>query len=449
MLQQYPDRTEAWKGLLNALHISGRDTEALTQAQQIPPAIRLQLENDVDFLQIIASVYVTLGDPKQAQVFLTRVQQHYAAQHTQAPADVDIQNAWLLYNAMNDTGLYHQLLTLGGRGDLTPAQRRTIQTIWANWAVRRANQAATAGDNSRALAILNATAASFPDNAGVIRALAAGYTKAGLPKQAILIWKAQNLTTATASDYKSAIGSALAANDQKDAETWLRFALEQYPRDPGLLILGAKFEQARGDTARAREYYKASLSAMPPADPGAELATQLGRPNASTTSRLPNSKSQDLASLLAPGPGDRTDSHPDQPVSTEPYLPGSVGAGSAPVQINPQPNGFGPNGQFDQPSTSVVPSYMTSPTPGTNPPAQGARTRLRDYVPQASNDEPLPADATALPVSVAATSFDQTTPVISQAGYLQHTLNDQPFTTQPVPQPAQSASPAAAADDTG
>ena len=85
-------------------------------------------------------------------VFLNRVQQHYAAQHTAAPADVDIQDAWLLFNGGNDAGLYRQLMLLGGRQDLSDEQRRTVQTIWTNWAVRRANQAAANGNIKRSLA---------------------------------------------------------------------------------------------------------------------------------------------------------------------------------------------------------------------------------------------------------------------------------------------------------
>ncbi len=395
ILSEYPDRPEAWKGLLAALHSTGRDQDALAQVQQIPAATRAQLENDVDFLQTMGSVYSQLGQPQQSQLFLRRVQQHYAQQHTAAPASVDIQNAWLLFNGMNDQGLYRQLLALGSRTDLTDAQRRTVQTIWANWAVRRANQLAAAGNQNKALATLNATARAFPDNPGVIKALAGGYTRAGMPKEAVLIWKAQDLTSAPASDYRAAAGSALAANDTKDAETWLRFGLEQYPKDPGLLILGAKFEQARGDTKRAEQYYRASLQAMPPTDPGVELATELasqpGRPLPMAGSQLPSTTKpgQDLATLLAPTTSENAATPPAEvPPPAEPYLPSYGAAGTAPTEIDP-----------NRLPAPAVPSYMTSPDSAPQNPSlpAGSRTRLRDYVPQASVEELLPADATALP----------------------------------------------------
>jgi tetratricopeptide (TPR) repeat protein len=380
ILTQSPDRLDAWKGLLTALHSTERDQDALAQVQQIPEATRVQLEQDPQFLQTVGAIYNGLGQPREAQLFLHREQQHYLDQHTAPPADVDIQNGWLLYNAGNDQALYRQLMSLGNRNDLTAAQRRTVQTIWANWAVRRANQAAAAGNERKALAILNATTKAFPDNPGVVKALAGGYARAGMPQKAVAIWKQQDLSAATATDYRAAIGAALAAGDSKDAETWLRFALNSYPKDADLLILGAKFEQARGDTSRAADYYRASLNAMPPADPGAELATELSRPVAADGSPLQSMRAgQDLATLMKPGPEDSNAVQQQfaLPPSNQPYLPSGSGSGYAPVMLNGQPSSDAP----------MVPSSMGSPS---NPPAApAAKTRLRDYVPQSSVEEPL------------------------------------------------------------
>jgi cellulose synthase operon protein C len=372
ILTENPDRTDAWRGLLAVLHSSGRDQEALAQVQQIPPAVRSQLENDVEYLQTIAAVYNALGQPQEAMLFLNRVQQHYAAQHTAAPADVEIQDAWLLFNGGNDSGLYRQLMVLGARQDLSDEQRRTVQTIWTNWAVRRANQAAGNGNIKRSLLILNAAAKSFPDNPGVLRALASGYARAGLPQQAVAIFKSQDMTSATASDYKSAVGAALAANDMKNAEGWLRYGLDAYPKDSEMLTLGAKFEQARGDSTRAAEYYRASLAAMPPGDPGAELANELSQPM--PVARLPKpAQPQDLATLLSSP--EAMDAPAQEAPVPRPYLPsyGNVN-GTAPVQISTP--GY--------PSSSVVPPYMTNPAYRTAP----QNSTLGGYVPynpQAAN----------------------------------------------------------------
>lgn len=395
--------TDAWKGLLSALHSSGHDREALAQIQQIPPDTRKHLEGDVEYLQTVGGIYNGLGQPREAMIFLNRVQQKYAVAHAAPPADIDIQNAWLLFNGQNDTGLYRQLMILGSRNDLTDDQRQAVQTIWANWAVRRANQAAAQGYMKRSVAILNAAARAFPDNPGVYKALASGYLRAGLPKQAVAIFKTQDMTTASSSDYKAAIGSALAANDSKDAETWLRFALEQYPRDSQVLSLAARFEQARGDSNRAADYYKASLAAMPPPDPGAELADELSRPVAAM--RPPTvAQQQDLASLLAPGtdattaPGNVTvvDETPSRP-----YLPSYSNIyGQAPVVLSPD---GAPTG------SPVVPQYMRNPGYQSSPAYQQnlqqnqimqrqgrpSQTSLGDYVPQASVSQPVMGQPTS------------------------------------------------------
>ncbi len=333
-----------------------------------------------------------------------------------------MQNAWLLYNGGNDAGLYRQLLTLGGRTDLTDEQRRTVQTIWANWAVRRANQTAATGQTQKALAILNATARSFPDNPGVVKALAGGYQRAGLSKQAVLIWKAQDMTSAPASDYKAAVGAALAAGDSKSAETWLRFGLEQYPKDPDILNLAAKFEQARGDNGRAVDYYKASIDASPAPDPGAELATELSRPVPAAYTQLPGSPraAPDLATLLAPGTEAAAGTPAQTPSpSSQPYLPSYGSIGGAPVQMN-QDAGQATDPAY--PLSPAVPSYMTNPQAVAPAPSSTPRTRLRDYVPQAAVDEPLPADATALPGIVVATHSDPGALILTPAVYQQQQI---------------------------
>ena len=386
VLVQNPERADIWLGLIQSLHSTGHDSEALAEVQQIPPATRATLEQNVDFLQVIGQIYNGLGQPQQAEFFLRRVQQHYLAQHAQAPADIDIQQAYLLYNAKNDQGLYQQLLSLGSRGDLTDAQRRTVQTIWALYAVRRSNQFVAAGQNGRANAILNATAQTFADNPDVLLILANGYASAGMARQAVLIWKSRDLKDAAQGDYESAVGAAIAAGDLKDAETWLRFGLDHYPKDAALLVLAAKFEQARGDSNRAADYYRASLNALPAPNPGSELATELSRPAPLPAGTPTVRPGQDLVTLLKPGKDDLPPpAAPDPnaanpaPIAGHPYLP-SYGGGGAPIQF------YVPGA-----SDTSVPAYGNLPAP--MQPTSGAPARLRDYVPQSSL-APQPLDGT-------------------------------------------------------
>lgn len=296
ILTENPDHPDAWKSLLTVLHSSGHDQVALEQSQQIPAAVRHQLENDPEYLQTVATLYSALGQPHEAIVYAERAQQNYASNHTVPPADIDVQDAKFFFDAGDDTDLYRQLTHLGVRSDLDAEQHRVVQAIWAKWAVRRASQAAVASNVKRSFAILDAASRSFPENPGVQRALASAYASAGLPKNAVAIFKLQDMTAATAADYHAAIGAALASDDLKTAQTWLRYALDEYPKDAEVLHLAAKFEQARGNTNRAVGYYRASLAALPPNDPGIELVAELSEHQSITG--LPNAHPQDLVTLL-------------------------------------------------------------------------------------------------------------------------------------------------------
>jgi tetratricopeptide (TPR) repeat protein len=304
----------------------------------------------------VAAIYNSLGQTREAMAFFNRVQERYAAMRTAAPAAIDIQAASLLVNSDNnsdnDAGLYHQLLLLGDRRDLSDEQRRTIQMIWTNWAIRRASQCADAGETGSSLVLLNAAAHSFPDNPAVPRALADGYVRAGLPQQAVLIFKSQNMTAATASDYKSAVDAAAAAGDTKDAKIWLHSGLDKFPKDPEMLNLGAKYEQAHGNSKRAAEYSRAAraalaaLAALPPQDPGAELAIELSKPQPIARPSTPK-QPQDLAPLL--GGLDAQEVAP-QSKPAPLYLPSYSNIyGAAPVQVPLQPS-----------NDSVVPSSTTN-----------------------------------------------------------------------------------------
>ena len=393
-LQASPDRTDAWNGLLNSLHSTGHDQEALAEIQQIPPNVRLKLETDPAYLQTVGSIYAGLNQPQTAMSFYNRVQARYSAQHIAPPADVDILEAWLLFNSHNDPQLFRQLMMLGGRQDLTDQQRLTVQTIWANWAVRRANQNIAEGNYKRAIAILNAAAKAFPGNPDVLKALASGYASAGLTKNAVDIFKSQDLSTGSVEDYRSSVGAALAANDLKDAEVWLRFGLDQYPRDGQLLVLAAKFETARGDSGRAADYYQASLRVLPQDDPGLTLSDEMKRPLVRRVQAV--QQSQDLATLLgmADPNVNRNTTGLDIPVEQHPYLPSyNSPGGTAPVQIYSPGNGTNPNGGA-YPNNPVTPqnSYpVYNPTTRDQKLQQQQRnSTLKDYVPQSRLEVPAP-----------------------------------------------------------
>ena len=420
ILEAHPDNLDAWRGLIGAMQLTHRDKEALQEIRLIPSAILAQLENDVQFMQTEASLYASAGDNVNAIALFNRVQKHYATLGQQPPADVEIQSAYILYNTFNDRALYPELMQLGARQDLTDAQRETIQGLWANWSVRRAGTAFDNGNTSRAIDILDAAAQAFPDNLMVRKAVAGGYLKAGKSKEALSIFKQIDFQDATAGDFQGAIGAALAANDKAQAETWLRQALDRYPHDAAILAEAARFEQARGDNARAADYWRASLAAMPQVTPVDKLAHELVYPEAikGTHAATPN----DLANMLNPNldsaekPGATKKLPPLPAYGHDPYDPG-------PPVVLPQQNRTGSTPSrvpvYPVPTTTRVPLPTSEVTPAApQPPAP-----LPVYRPQSSTDS-----KPTVPTSTQPSSESKSQPGKPTAGSRPRTKADSTYT---------------------
>lgn len=299
ILKAGPDRADAWKGLISTLLATNRNAEALQQIAVIPAPTRKLLENDIEFQQAEAGAYAANGDLPHAIEYMNRVQAHYAKSKTPPPPSIDVQNAWLLYNTGDDRALYPALMRLGGRTDLTVTQRETVQTIWANWSVRRAAAAMENGNIRRSVDILDAAAQAFPDNLTVRKAVAGGFARVGRAKESLALYKNIPMEDAASGDFQGAIGAALAANDRSQAELWIRQALERFPHDPAVLSLAARYEQARGDNQRAADYWRAALAAMPASSPTDKLAHELVYPEQDLKSHRAVTAA-DLQQLLNP-----------------------------------------------------------------------------------------------------------------------------------------------------
>ncbi|MDR3725113.1 MAG: cellulose synthase subunit BcsC-related outer membrane protein [Terracidiphilus sp.] len=360
LLQSYPQRADAWKGLITTLQATNRNTEALQEIAQIPAAPRKELEGDIDFIQMEASLYAATGETRRAMEYMTKVEQHYARLKQVAPAPIEVQNAWLLYNTGNDRALYLALMKLGGRNDLTPVQRRTVQEIWASWSVRRAGTALENGNARRAVDILDAAYQAFPDNEAVRKAVAGGYSRVGRAKDALAIFKTVPMQDATSGDFQGAVGAALTANDKAQAEIWLRQALDRYPRDSAVLQLAARYEQARGDNQRAAEYYRASLAAMPSASPVDRLAHTLAYPEQDSRPHKAVTAA-DLQRLLDPSnePFQKTNKLPPLPAyGADPY------DGSAPIVLRSQRSSAASHAET--PTSAEPPNYAPTSNPAVN-----------------------------------------------------------------------------------
>jgi tetratricopeptide (TPR) repeat protein len=421
ILAVHPDRVDAWKGLIATLQVTNRTAQALQEIAQIPPAVRKQLENDIEFVQSEASMYAASGDIGRATEYMNRVEAHYNATKELPPANIEVQNAWLLYNTKNDRLLFSALMRLGSRKDLTIAQRETVQTIWASWSVRRAGIAMDNGNPQRAVEILEAAAMAFPDNLSVRKAVAGGYVQVGRARDALALFKSVPMQDASAGDFRGAVGAALAANDKAQAEIWLRQALDRFPRDAGILQLAARFEQARGDNQRAEDYYRAALAAMPQASPVDRLAHDLVAPEQDTKVHRAATPA-DLQRLLDPNnePFPKTTKLPPLPAyGADPY------GGSAPVVL-PQPQ------QASQPSQNqwiAAPASAGLPVPAQSDPlslpAAGARTTVSNPGGAGSYSSPnfmgtmhLPAAEREIPAPLTAPSSTSRSPVQDKPVYI-------------------------------
>ena len=123
--------------------------------------------------------------------------------------------------------------------------------------------------------ILQAASQDYPDNMDVRRAVAGAYARIGRYADAVTLFKAISMDNASVGDYQGAISAALGATDMAQAEAWLRQALGRFPGDPQILAEAARFEQARGNSGRAADYWRAALAAMPPGAAVKNLASDL------------------------------------------------------------------------------------------------------------------------------------------------------------------------------
>jgi tetratricopeptide (TPR) repeat protein len=375
MLVDHPDRVDAWKGLIAALEATNRNNEGLEEIALIPAPVRKELDGDIEFVQSEATLYAATGDFANAIEYMNRVESHYAKLHADLPPNIEIQNAWLLFNTRNDRLLYPALMRLGSRVDLTVAQRETVEDIWANWSVRRAAAAMDNGNMQRAVDILDAASQAFPDNLTVRKAVAGGYAQVGRAKESLALYRTIPLQDAGAGDFQGAVGAALAANDKNQAEQWLRQALERFPRDPAILSLAARYEQARGDNQRAADFYRASLAAMPSTSPTERLAHELVYPDQDTRVHRVVTAA-DLHHLLDPDyePFAKTTKVPPLPAyGPDPY------SGSAPVALTPLHSIVPPTRDQQMPAQSTEHDL---PLPNPSPSNQNGTSSTPVYVPQ-------------------------------------------------------------------
>lgn len=291
LAESNPEEVDVWKGLVAGLHREKRDAEAIAVAERVPQSVADKLNADVDYLVLKASVYKDLNRPEAAYEVIEAATSRYRAEGQLVPADLELQQAWLLLATPgSENELDRVLNSARRRRDLTPAQRTGFQDVWAAWTLRTADEAAKSGDLAQSITILETAVRALPQHIGVRRGLAGMVLRSGNPKRALALYKSTGMETASVSDYLGAIGAALGEQDKFNADLWMEEALKRWPRDPQVLNLAGKKAASEGQLKRAELYWRGALaqlggaprknankSAIAPLAPGEDPLEDLGR----------------------------------------------------------------------------------------------------------------------------------------------------------------------------
>ncbi len=396
-----PTNVQAWRGMLNALHQMNRDRDALRQIAAMPEFVRLRLEEDPSYLQVLASIQSSAGQSQASLKTFDQIAQIYARQNMEEPVDVQIQYGWILLKAKDDRKLYTLISNLANSTSITEQQQTEMNNLWASWSIQRANAALAVGNQSRAIEILTSAAQVFPQDEDVYGALAAAYMKAGQSKQALAIYESRNMDNATPQQFQGAIGAAMAANNLNQARQWLEVALDRFKDNAAILKMAAQYEQARGNSERAAAYYRAALNAAGPAPAGGGLIPQPNDPGATPPA-------QQLMHLLAPPSSSaRLDDmdlpdmeEPADPLQSSPTVPtlADYANGTTPAR-----NQVELAAQTDAPAPPLVPDALDArmartarpaPAPPTwKPPLRSTPIDLDAYEAPSVDLKPVPAPA--------------------------------------------------------
>src|SRR6185437_7005599 len=102
------------------------------------------------------------------------------------------------------------LQELKTQADLSADQQNELNNLWATWILRSASAAHTAGDQARALALVEKGVAMFPQNVDLQRNLAGNLLAAGEMKRAFNVYANWGLGHAQADDFAGAVSAAKA-----------------------------------------------------------------------------------------------------------------------------------------------------------------------------------------------------------------------------------------------
>jgi Flp pilus assembly protein TadD len=251
---------DASRQLLIALQAQQRSQEALLESRRLSPVVQAQLQQDNDYLSLIAAIHAEAGNQNEALRLVRETLARFDQKGERAPGALRLQQAWLLLNANGDgRELFSVLKMLEDDVTLSADQRASYSGLWSVWAQRQAEEARRSGNLQRASAILAEAARMLPADPRIRSAYAGSLQEAGESKKALAAYKQWGLSGATVIDYSAAIGAAIAERSDL-ANRWLDEALKRFPADPRVQSLAADFYAQKGDYVRAESYYRAALA---------------------------------------------------------------------------------------------------------------------------------------------------------------------------------------------
>src|SRR5205814_5553156 len=120
----------------------------------IPATTRGQLEQDADFLTLLASAHSSLRQYPQTVQLLEQARSRYQTQGGVSPPELDVQLGWAMLNSQrHDPREFLQKAR--ARTDLSSRQRAAMDEIWSLWSVRTAEEALRYKKSDQAIAVLS------------------------------------------------------------------------------------------------------------------------------------------------------------------------------------------------------------------------------------------------------------------------------------------------------
>ena len=269
---------------------------------------------DALLLGVVAAGWNDLAQPASA----LRVMREIASRAPRDNVAVRIQYAGILLNARQDAELPAVLRDLTASGRLTPAQQDEVNKIIMAYTLRQADALREAGRLAEAYNVVS-PALEQSDDPRLIMALARIYNSGGEPAQALQLTENVILRAPDDLEYRLfASGVALGARAYDKGLGHAKAALEIAPDHPRALAAAGRAEKARGNVAKAMEYFQYAQAlerekgafAGAPGNLSLRLVDEIPGPGASLSSVLPAARANRSGLLPVPGVVRKTSNFP-------------------------------------------------------------------------------------------------------------------------------------------